>query len=94
MTNPDAPDNKALAATHAITDQAIQLWWAAHYDGVRNGMEVAAQVAQAAIDGLKDNYQIAAEIRIAGVEVLQHVRDNIRLAALQAQEPEPPRTDR
>lgn len=92
MTNPDAPESKALAATHAITDQAIKLWWAAHFEGVRNGMEVAAQVAQTAIDGLKDNYQIAAEIRIAGVEVLQYVRDNIRLAALQAQEPESPRT--
>lgn len=94
MTNPDAAENKAFAATHAIADQAIKLWWAAHYDGVRNGLEAAAQVAQAAIDGLKDNYQLPAEIRLAGVELLQCVRDNIRLAALQAQEPDPPRTDR
>lgn len=94
MTNPDAAESNALAATHAITDQALKLWSAAHYEGVRNGLEAAAQVAQSAIDGLKDNYQIAAEIRIAGVEVLQHVRDHIRLAALQVQEPEPPRTDR
>ncbi|UVT31512.1 hypothetical protein SEA_MASK_79 [Mycobacterium phage Mask] len=90
MTNPDAPESKALAAANAIAEQVGQLWMSANSDGIRHGMACAAQMAHNLAQAIKDNYEIPAEVRAVGPVVLEELRNQINLAALQVPDPDPP----
>ncbi|MBU8824150.1 hypothetical protein [Mycolicibacterium goodii] len=90
MTNPDAPESKALAAANAIAEQVGQLWWAAHADGVRNGMEAAANFAGEAANKIADDYSIDTLVRDVSVNCLNQFRDLLRLFTLQMPDPDPP----
>ena len=82
MSNPDEAVSGAKAALEAVSRQAGHLWIAAHAEGVRNGMEFAAQAADDTIAQMRDNYDLDTDLRIVGVLVLEGFRDNLRLAAL------------
>lgn len=88
MTNPDAPENKALAAANELSQKVGQLWMNAHADGVRNGMAMAAQMADSLASALKDAYDIPAEVRAVGSFVLAELSSQISLAALQVPDPD------
>ena len=89
MTLPDQPETRALDAAQAINKQAVQLWWNAHYDGVRAGLEAAAVIAEQAANAISNNYTLESAARIVGAYTLTQLRDQLRLVALQPQ-PEPP----
>ncbi|MGV0738200.1 hypothetical protein ABQF35_14435 [Mycobacterium syngnathidarum] len=88
MTNPDAAESKAQQAANAMELQIVELWKAAHTDGIRNGLEVAATLADQTAKQLSDNYSIDAQIRAVSVHCLNEMRDIIRLTALQVPDPE------
>ncbi|OBC14074.1 hypothetical protein A5784_30700 [Mycobacterium sp. 852013-50091_SCH5140682] len=90
MTSPDVPQSDAMAAVTAINERVSALWLAAHQDGVRNGLELAAQMAENFAKSIADNYELAAEIRAVAPYCLNELRDQLRLAALQLPDPEPP----
>lgn len=85
MTSPDAAQDKAHEAATAISEQAVRLWLEAHQNGMRNGIETTAQYVE----------EVLAAAQTAGVdptfcEVLEGIRDNVRLMALQVPDPEVP----
>lgn len=90
MTAPDAAQNKALEAANAISAQVGRLWMEAHVDGIRNGMEAVALMTDAMITAWRDDLTADAVIRDIGIGVLQNLRDQIRLYALQIPDPEVP----
>lgn len=71
MTNPDAAEDKALAAANKIATQVGSLWMSAHMQGIRDGMEIAAQMVDGSLSTSPDIRPIADAIAQA-----------IRLAAL------------
>lgn len=89
VPNADLPESRALEAAQAINDQAVQLWWNAHYDGVRAGLEAAAVVAEKAAKQVGDDYSIDVTVRAVSIHCLNEMRDALRLTALQPQ-PESP----
>jgi len=91
MSNPDAPECRALAAANQISTQVGQLWLAAHADGIRNGMEVAAQLLDSAATDVRGYYEIDSTVRDCIIVTLEHLRDSLRLVALQSATPEAPR---
>ena len=88
MPDQDAAENKALEAAKTISDQIGTLWMSAHCDGIRNGMETAAQVVQSGIDTVAHLDEIGEDVRNTINELLARVRDAIRFAALQIEDPE------
>lgn len=89
MPSPDAPLDRAHEAAVAIADQARDLWLAAHAAGVRDGLEVAALMADPFCDGMANQTDGAGIDTRAIVLALGQFRDAIRLAALQVPDPEP-----
>lgn len=90
MTSPDAAPNKLQESANALSQQVGQLVLSAHAEGVRQGMECAAQIADTAARHIGDDYSIDAAARAVCVQLLQNMRDWIRLYALQVPEPELP----
>lgn len=90
MTSPDAAPNKLLEAANALSQQVGQLTLSAHAEGVRQGMECAAQIADNIARHIGDDYSIEATARAVCVQLLHDMRDWIRLCALQVPEPEVP----
>ena len=78
MSDQDAPEDKALAAASAVSKQIGKLWLQAHADGMRNGMEAGALYVDAAAQGARQ-----LDMPTEFVEFLEHLRDRIRLRALQ-----------
>lgn len=89
MVDPDAAESGAAAAVHVVSEAVSALWFAAHYDGVRQGLELAAQMAEATAKAVRDNYDSPAEVRAVGPVCLNELRDSLRLAALQIGDPAP-----
>lgn len=88
MTNPDAVESKAQQAATGIANHALQLWLAAHQDGIRNGIEVAATLASDAAKRIAEDYSLDAVVRETSV-YFNEFRDMLRFTALQLPEPDP-----
>lgn len=80
MSGPDSVENKALEAANAISDQVGRLWLSAHAEGMRNGMEIAAQFVDTAASSAREEHPVVADL-------LAHIRDQLRLLSLQVPEP-------
>ncbi|MFA5711994.1 hypothetical protein [Mycolicibacterium sp.] len=89
MTNPDQAANKALQAANSIAAQVGQLWQSAHHDGLRNGLEIAAQMLEGFRAAIADDYSLDAAHRDLATYLYDHARDQVRLFALTVPEPEP-----
>ena len=85
MTTPDEAESKAYAAAGAISEQVGKLWLQAHADGIRNGMEASAVMLEGAMTWCRDNF-----VDPQVVDLLTHLRDQLRLCALQVPDPEVP----
>ncbi|QRY49035.1 hypothetical protein JVX93_15855 [Mycolicibacterium boenickei] len=88
MTNPDAAQPAGETATRAVCQQVVDLYALAHQEGVRNGLEAAAQIVAEAAKNIADNYDVDAVLRITVSTYLEQLRDFIRLASLQVPDPE------
>lgn len=88
MTNPDAAESAGKSVTRAICEQVVDLYALAHQDGVRNGLEAAAQILAEAATKVADNYELDTIWRTTVSAYLGELRDFIRLASLQVPEPE------
>lgn len=88
MPDQDAAENKALEAAKNISDQIGTLWLSAHCDGIRNGMETAALIVHGGIDSLAERSDLDTTLQAYSRELLTTVRDAIRFAALQIEDPE------
>ena len=88
MPDPDAAESKAQQAATAMSVQIAELWKAAHTDGLRNGLEIAANMAAEAAKKISDDYSTDATIRVVSVHCLNEMRDIFRLTALQVPDPE------
>lgn len=85
----DAAQDKALEAANQIGEQVATLWKTAHTNGIREGLEVAAQITDRIAKAVADDYSIPAEVRLLADTLLATNRDQMRLAALQVPDPEP-----
>lgn len=85
----DAAQDKALEAANQIAEQVATLWKSAHTAGVRDGLEVAAQITDAIAKAIADDYSIPAEVRSLATTLFASNRDQMRLAAHQVPDPEP-----
>lgn len=88
MTNPDAAEPAGKTATRVICQQVVDLYSLAHQEGVRNGLEAAAQILAEAATKVSDNYELDAVWRDTVSAYLGELRDFIRLASLQVPDPE------
>lgn len=85
----DAPEDKAHAASDAIAEKAGQLWMLANAQGMRQGMAVTAEMVSATIVALADDQSLDAGQRRLCTSVLTTLREQIYLAALHIEDPEP-----
>jgi hypothetical protein len=89
----DRAADEAQQAANSIAEHVCQLWMAAHTQGLRNGLEAAAQ----AIDGAArsaanrdDGFEaIPFDMATYVAALLAVMRDNIRLLALNVEPPNP-----
>ncbi|WP_166905947.1 hypothetical protein [Mycobacterium sp. DL440] len=90
MTNPDpdAAESAGKTATHTICQQVVDLYTLAHQEGVRNGLEAAAQFLAEHAKQVADNYELDTAWRITVSAYLEHLRDCMRLISLQVPDPE------
>jgi hypothetical protein len=88
MTTPDEAENRALTAANSIATQVSKLWMAAHADGMRNGIELAAGWCDGFATTAADDYEMDATARHITVIVARNMRDQLRLCALQVPDPE------
>ncbi|KAB7761786.1 hypothetical protein [Mycolicibacterium mucogenicum] len=83
----DTPEDKAHAAATEIGDLAGHLWLLAHVEGIRDGLEVAAVMADACLQVFVADEALPAEVRRVVIDLLSGLRDRIRLQAHQVPEP-------
>lgn len=88
MTNPDAAQPTGETATRAVCQQVFDLYALAHQEGVRNGLEAAAQILAEAATKVADNYELDTIWRTTVSAYLGELRDFVRLASLQVPDPE------
>lgn len=82
----DRAEPKAFVTAKRIGVMAGELWQQAHYDGIRNGLEVAASY----VDKVSDSFPTVGQVPGESVrEMLTEMRDDIRLYALQIPDPSP-----
>jgi hypothetical protein len=85
----DSPEDKAHAASIAIAEQAGHLWMLANAQGMRQGMAVTAEMVDGTITALSGDPSLDAGQRRLCSSVLTSLREQITLAALQIEDPEP-----
>lgn len=85
MSSPDSVQDKAYEAANAISAQVGRLWMEAHAAGMRNGMEAGAVLLDGSMMWCREN-----DVDPLVVQLLEGLRDQLRLSALQVPDPKVP----
>ncbi|MCV7424372.1 hypothetical protein H7K45_27885 [Mycobacterium yunnanensis] len=89
MTSPDAAQDRAYEAATAISVQVGHLWMEAHVQGMRAGIDVAADAIHNLAESVVAQPDVFDQMSAGDVVfTLRKLRDEVRLMALSLPEPE------